>query len=140
MPQVDAAPNFERAGVISGFVLSLGSGLTPAITRGVLFAQGTMYRPESAPNLPEAPVSAMSWLFYNSSSGFYWAPSFAPATSGDAFLGWAVTGTSAVIAVSAQKIGPPPEPDVIPLGEVLPQEPGGIGADLIQVAYADYYA
>ena len=50
MPTFLAAPTFARAGVIAGFVLdaALGGGLTPTLTKGVLFAQGTMFRPATA--------------------------------------------------------------------------------------------
>ncbi len=125
---VDAAPNIERAGVVSGWVLSPGVGLAPGITRGVLFAQGAIYRPAVAPGLPAAPASAQSWLFFNTFSGFYWAAAPVAVSEGDAGpLGWVVTDGSSVIAVSRQRIAVPDPDDnitVIPLGAVLKQGPG----------------
>jgi hypothetical protein len=126
MPQVAAAPNIERTGVIAGFVLSLGgAGLIPAITKGVLFAQGSMYRPALIPILPAAPASQQSWLFYNFGSAWYWASSFTPGTAGDAFVGWVVTSASEVLAVSGQQIGETGEGStVLPGGSVSPEGPG----------------
>jgi len=133
MTVVYAAPNFERTGVVAGFVLSrdgyfelLGMRI-PAISRGVLFAQGAMYRPAVAPTLPEADANQQSWLYYNSSTGFYWADTMTPATAGDAFLGWIVCDADTVIGFSRQEIEvPAPEGNVtvIGLGAVLPQ--GGL--------------
>lgn len=104
MAFIYAAANFERQGVPAGFVLSPGGSLAVQITKGVLFAQGLMYRPADAPALPEAPAGAMSWLHYNSVTGFYWHGSPSPLESDDAFLGWAVTSATAVIYVSSQQI------------------------------------
>jgi len=101
---VEAPPNFERPGVVAGFALGLGAGLSPTLSKGVLFAQGVIYRPGAAPSLPEAPASQQSWLFYNSIAGFYWLNNKVPALADDAMLGWAVTSADAVIAVSAQSI------------------------------------
>jgi hypothetical protein len=81
-----------------------GNELVPAITRGVLFAQGTMYRPATAPVLPAAPASRQSWLLYSSTTGWYWAATPTP-WGGDALLGWVVTSATAVIAISSSKIG-----------------------------------
>ncbi|KKL63302.1 hypothetical protein LCGC14_2176470, partial [marine sediment metagenome] len=136
MPYVDAAPNIERAGVISGFTLGIGSLLTPTISRGALFAQGTIYRPATAPTLPSAPSMQQSWLFYNSTNGFYWASAPTPADPDDAFLGWVVAGRRwvvvqwffMIVAVSGQRIAVPAPDDqvtvVIGLGALLPQGPG----------------
>ncbi len=135
MPFVDAAPNFERPGVISGFVLGQGILLTPTFTRGVLFAQGAIYRPAEAPGLPAAPPLRMSWLFYNAIGGFYWQASTTPTDPDDAYIGWAVAGYrkiggqfyNAIVAVSRQRIWvPKPDDDVtvIGLGAILPEGPG----------------
>lgn len=124
---VDAAPNIERAGVIAGWVIGPGAGLVPSITRGVLFAQGAVYRPAVAPGLPAAPASAQSWLFYNSAAGFYWAGAPVAVAPDDAFVGWVVTDAVSVIAASRQRIAVPDPDDnitVIPVGAVLAQGPG----------------
>jgi hypothetical protein len=91
-------------GVVSGFVLSTSSTLTPGLTAGVLYAQGQRYAPSSAPAIPAAPANATSYLFYNSSSGFYWQLSASGATNGDALIGQAVTNATAVTA-TAQATG-----------------------------------
>ncbi len=128
---VNAAPNFERTNVIGGFVLSPpASGLTPAITIGVLFAQGIMYRPDLPPVLPSAPPNQRSWLYYNSIGGFYWRATQSPTDPEDAFLGWAVANATDVIAVSRQLVWVPDPSDhlnVIPLGDVLPPGSGAGG-------------
>jgi hypothetical protein len=86
-------------GLISGFVLSPSSSLVPGITAGVLFAQGVGYAPTTAPTLAPAPASQTSYLFYNSTSGFYYQSSAVGAQSGDALVGVVTTSASAVIAV-----------------------------------------
>jgi len=86
-------------GVASGFALSTGSGLTPGLTIGVLYAQGNRYAPGTV-SIAAAPASATSYLFYNSTSGFYWRSSATPATAGDALIGQVVTSGSAVTAVT----------------------------------------
>jgi hypothetical protein len=99
------APNFLRPGVVAGFALTLpGSGLTPGLQRGVLFAQGTMYQPGSDPASPAAPASGFHYLGYNTSTGLYWTVNPAGDTAGDAVLGWAQAGVSDLIAVSAQTV------------------------------------
>jgi hypothetical protein len=86
-------------GVVSGFLLSTSSGLTPGLTVGVLYAQGNRYAPSSV-TIAAAPANATSYLFYNSTSGFYWRSSATPASAGDALIGQAVTNASAVTAVT----------------------------------------
>ncbi len=126
MPTYYAAPTFRRDGVVAGFVLDNGAGLTPAITRGVLFAQGTMYRPVSAPALPAASASTRQHLHFNSSTGFYWSASRTPTTAGDAYLGWVLTDAAQVRAWSVRRIGSGEEAS-IPVAPVasseLPPEP-----------------
>jgi hypothetical protein len=102
------AGNFERPGVVAGFTLIPASGLSPLLTDGVLFAQGTMYRPGAATTLPALPASSRRWIWYHSSTGFYLTSTFAPTVADDAFIGWAVTNASDVILVSSQWIGTPP--------------------------------
>ncbi|MGH9406332.1 MAG: hypothetical protein ACRD3D_10925 [Terriglobia bacterium] len=87
-------------GVASGFALSPAVTLTPGLTAGVLYAQGQRYAPASAPAIAAPPASAASYLFYNSSSGFYWQASAVGATAGDALIGQVVTSASAVTAVT----------------------------------------
>jgi hypothetical protein len=88
------------SGVVSGFVLSTSSTLTPGLTAGVLYAQGQRYAPSSAPAIPAAPANATAYLFYNSSSGFYWQSSASGAVNGDALIGQAVTNATAVTATT----------------------------------------
>ena len=100
------APNFRRIGVISGFALDLGAGLVPVFASwGVLFAQGTMYRPGAVPTLPAMPDNSYRHLAYNSTSGFYWTTSTVGTSAGDAVLGWAVSRAGLVVAVSRQVMG-----------------------------------
>ncbi|HEX5481385.1 MAG TPA: hypothetical protein VFZ08_02010 [Terriglobia bacterium] len=86
-------------GVVSGLTLSTASGLTPGLSAGVLYAQGQRYAPPAAPVIPAAPPSATSYLFYNSSTKFYWQASASGAAAGDALIGQALTSASAVTAV-----------------------------------------
>jgi hypothetical protein len=86
-------------GLISGFLLSTSNALAPGITAGVLFAQGVGYTPATAPTLGPAPVSQTSYLFYNSTSGFYYQAGATGAQNGDALVGVVTTTTSAVVAV-----------------------------------------
>ncbi len=101
---IEVQPIFERQGVIAGFVLGLGIGLVPSITKGVLFAQGVMYRPAEAPVLPAAPDDQQSWLFWNSWAGFYWQPTATPLLDTDAQLGWVRCAGGAVTHTCAQKV------------------------------------
>lgn len=86
-------------GVANGFTLSTSSSLTPGLTAGVLYAQGQRYAPASAPAIPAAPANGTNYMFYNTSSGFYWQASAVGANTGDALIGQAVTSASAVTAV-----------------------------------------
>ncbi|MGH9468773.1 MAG: hypothetical protein ACRD1N_00350 [Terriglobia bacterium] len=86
-------------GIVSGFTLSTSPSFTPGITTGVLYAQRLRYAPASAPPIPPAAASATSYLFYNSSTGFYWQASAVGAATGDALIGQAVASASAVTAV-----------------------------------------
>jgi hypothetical protein len=86
-------------GLVSGFVLSTSSTLVPGITSGVLFAQGEDYAPTSAPTLGPAPANQTSYLFYNSSTGFYYQTGATGATAGDALVGVVTTNATTVIAV-----------------------------------------
>ena len=86
-------------GLVSGFVLSPSSTLAPGITTGVLFAQGVGYAPATAPALGPAPANQTSYLFYNSTSGFYYQAGAVGAQSGDALVGVVTTSASTVVAV-----------------------------------------
>ncbi len=86
-------------GVVSGFVLGVTPSLTPSLTPGVLYAQGVRYAPASPPVLGPAPANSTSYLFYNSSTGFYYQSSALGAAAGDALIGQVVT-TAAVSAVT----------------------------------------
>jgi hypothetical protein len=86
-------------GVCSGFALSTSSNLTPGLTAGVLYAQGSRYAPAAAPNPGPAPAIATNYLFYNSDSGFYYQASAVGATAGDALIGKVTTSGTAVTAV-----------------------------------------
>ena len=86
-------------GVVSGFTLSTATGLEPGLTTGVLFAQGQAWQPSLAPVLPAAPASATNYLFYNSTSGFYYQAGAVAANAGDALIGTVTTSGSAVTGV-----------------------------------------
>jgi len=86
-------------GLVSGFVLSTSSTLVPGITTGVLFAQGVAYAPTTAPALGPAPASQASYLFYNSTNGFYYQASGVGANAGDALVGIVTSNASTVAAV-----------------------------------------
>lgn len=88
------------SGVISGFDLATSSNLTPTLSVGVLYAQGTRYAPSSAPSPGPAPASSTSFLFYNSTSGFYYNLTGTPANSPDAYLGSVTTDATRVTAVA----------------------------------------
>jgi hypothetical protein len=87
-------------GVVSGFTLSTSSTLTPGLTAGVLYAQGVRYAPSSAPSLGPVAPSSTSYLFYNSSSGFYYQTTTVGANNGDALIGQIVSGSSSVTSVT----------------------------------------
>ncbi|MGH9397160.1 MAG: hypothetical protein ACRD18_09970 [Terriglobia bacterium] len=87
-------------GVATGFTLSASPTLTPGLPPGALYAQGRRYAPAPAPAISAAPASATSYLFYNSTSGFYWQASPIGATAGDAMIGQVVTNSIAVTAVT----------------------------------------
>ncbi|MGA2078238.1 MAG: hypothetical protein ABSH52_32515 [Terriglobia bacterium] len=86
-------------GLVSGFVLSTSSTLVPGLTSGALFAQGVDYVPTSAPTLGPAPASQTSYLFYNSTNGFYYQTGAVGATAGDALVGIVTTNATTVTAV-----------------------------------------
>jgi phage tail sheath gpL-like len=93
-----------------------GNELIPAITKGVLFAQATLYNPAIAPVLPAAPASQKSWLFYSSTAGWYWKNSATPNNATDATVGWVVTNATSVIALSSRRLGSGAEVSIVPAG------------------------
>jgi hypothetical protein len=96
-----------------------GNELIPTLTKGVLFAQATMYRPASAPTVTAAAASQQSWLYYSTGDGFYWKNSKTPNASDDAFIGWVRTNANQIIAISSRKIGTGEEARVVPGGPVV---------------------
>jgi len=129
MPFVGAPPNIERTGVVCGFLITPSqAGLAAYIYPGVLFAQGTMWRPGAVQNPPPVPASQQSWLWYNSSAGLYWTSAPTALNEGDAFVGWVKANAERIVAVSRQEIWIPEAErniTVVPLGQSLPQGPGG---------------
>jgi hypothetical protein len=92
--------DLDLAGVTSGFALSVSSTLVPGLTAGALYAQGTRYAPTAAPALAAAPASATSYLWYNSTSGFYYSANPTPNATGDTLIGQVVASATAVTAVT----------------------------------------
>ena len=88
------------SGVLSGFTLSTSATLTPGLAPGLLYAQGDRYAPSSAPSPGAAPASSVSYLWWNSTTGFYYNLTGTPASTGDAFLGSVTTDTTHVTVVS----------------------------------------
>ena len=88
------------SGVVSGFTLATSATLVPGLSAGALYAQGLRYAPVSAPALATAPASSTSYLFYNSTGGFYYNLTGAAGTPGDALIGIVVTNSTAVASVT----------------------------------------
>lgn len=88
------------AGVVSGFTLSTSASLAPGLTAGVLYAQGARFAPDSPISLAAAPANCTSYLFYNSSGGFYYNLTGAAGAAGEAFIGIVVTNSTSVTAVT----------------------------------------
>jgi hypothetical protein len=88
------------SGVVTGFALSTSASLTPGVAGGVLYAQGKRYAPVAAPNPGPAPASNTSYLFYNSTGGFYYNLTGLASTAGDAFTGSVVTNTTSVTSIT----------------------------------------
>jgi hypothetical protein len=102
-----ASEAYQAKGVLQAYTLVelTGNNLIPTLTKGVLFAQGEMYRPAQNPVVPAAPASRQSWLFYSSSAGFYWQANSTPTVSDDALIGWVVTNAAQIVAFSSRRIG-----------------------------------
>jgi hypothetical protein len=88
------------SGLANGLMLSTSATLTPGLTAGVLYAQGQRVPFASAPNPGAAPANGTYYLFYNSSTGFYYQTSPVAATAGDALIGQVVTGSTTVAVVT----------------------------------------
>ena len=88
------------SGVVSGFTLATSATLAPGLTTGVLYAQGLRYASSAGPTLAAAPASATSYLFYNSTGGFYYNLTGVASTTGDAFIGIVVANATAVTSVT----------------------------------------
>ena len=95
-----------------------GTELTPLISKGALYAQGQLYQPASSPVLPAAPASQRSWLYYSSTSGWYWSASSTPTASDDACVGWVVADATMIVALSSGRMGTGPEAVVTVAGPV----------------------
>jgi hypothetical protein len=93
-------PDFNINGLVSGFTLGVGSGLTPTLTTGVLYANGSRYAPSAAPTLGPANASSTNYLWYNTTTGFYYTTALTPSNTGDALVGTVITSASAVTSVS----------------------------------------
>ena len=87
------------SGVVSGFTLGTSANLTPDLSTGVLYAQGTRWAP-LAPAPGAAPANCTSYLWWDPSSGFSFNLTGTPPMSGDAYLGSVTTDASHVIAVA----------------------------------------
>ena len=88
------------AGVVSGFTLSTSATLAPGLVAGVLYAQGARFASTSSIVLAAAPASSTSYLFYNSTGGFYYNLTGVAGAAGDAFIGIVVTNATAVTSVT----------------------------------------
>jgi len=88
------------SGVVSGFTLATSATLSPGLSAGALYAQGLRYAPSTAPTLAAAPASSTSYLFYNSTGGFYYNLTGAASTPGDALIGIVVANATAVTSVT----------------------------------------
>lgn len=94
-------PDLGMNGVVSGFQLSASSTLIPGLTPGVLYAQGRRYAPVAAPILSATPPTAASYLFYSTTSGFYYQSGSVGAATADALIGKIVASATAISQVTA---------------------------------------
>jgi hypothetical protein len=104
---IEAAPTVTAwvldrgiSGVVSGFSLATSATLVPGLSAGALYAQGLRYAPTSAPTLAAAPASSTSYVFYNSTGGFYYNLTGVAGTLGDAFIGIVVANATGVTSVT----------------------------------------
>jgi len=94
-------PDFNMNGLVSGWTLGTGAGLTPTLATGILYSNGNRYAPGSAPTLPAAGANTTNYLWYNTTTGFYYTTVLAPTNLGDALLGIVATGASSVTSVTS---------------------------------------
>ncbi len=87
------------SGVVSGLALSTSANLTPGLSSGILYAQGKRF-PVTNPAPGAAPANSISFLWYNSTAGFYYNMTGGAGTLGDALIGQVSTSSSAVIAAT----------------------------------------
>jgi hypothetical protein len=87
------------SGVTSGLALSTSASLTPGLSSGTLYAQGQRFS-LSSPAPGAAPANSTSFLWYNSTAGFYFNATGVAGTAGDALVGEVVTNLTAVTAVT----------------------------------------
>lgn len=120
------------SGVVSGFGLATSATLTPGLATGVLYAQGERYAPSSAPSPGAAPASSTSYLFYNSTAGFYYNTTGVAATALDAFIGIVVTNATALTSVTpatklyGQVSAAPSAPGNFTVAHLLGRSPVGV--------------
>jgi hypothetical protein len=100
LPSAGIAGDLGMNGVVSGLALSTSTTLYPGIAIGVLYANGVRTAWSIAPSLPAAPASATSYLFYNTTTGFYYQTGAVGATAGDALIGIVVASSSAITGVT----------------------------------------
>jgi hypothetical protein len=79
--------------------------MAPGIGKGVLFAQGAMWRPATPPIVPDVLGAGLWHLCYNTTHGLYWWASQYGQYDGDAYLGWAASDGTGVVAVSVTRLG-----------------------------------
>ncbi len=100
---------------MSGFTLSGSLTSVPTLTPGVLYAQGKLYTSINAPKLRAAAKGVTSFLYYNSSKGFYYNSGFlsplgltdSPDHSGDAVIGLVNTDSAGrITSVQSFNNGP----------------------------------
>lgn len=87
------------SGVVSGLTLSTSASLTPGLSNGTLYAQGKRFQ-LSSPAPGAAPANVTSFLWHNSTAGFYYNTSGVAGATGDALVGVVVTGPTAVTGVT----------------------------------------
>ncbi len=88
------------SGVVLGLTLSTSASLTPGLSSGTLYAQGKRFVMTS-PAPGAAPANSTSYLWHNSTAGFYYNTTGVAGTAGDALIGQIETSGTAVTAVAA---------------------------------------
>jgi hypothetical protein len=88
------------SGIVSGLTLSTSANLTPGLSSGTLYAQGKRFSIAS-PAPSAAPANSTSFLWHNSTAGFYYNTTGVAGAAGDALIGVIVTNQTAVTSVMA---------------------------------------